>query len=95
MKVGTSERGEQAPACSLQLRPFRHLLVVLGGPEGLEAAVAADPWRSRLRSPAELFDRYLNTCFHQGSRTIRTEEAVLISLAFLQPAIERAGLPSG
>lgn len=34
--------------------------------------------------------RYLNTCFDQGSRTIRSEEAILISLAFLQPAIGAA-----
>ncbi|KAL4450208.1 hypothetical protein ABPG77_010877 [Micractinium sp. CCAP 211/92] len=33
---------------------------------------------------------YLNTCFDQGSRTIRSEEAILISLAFLQPAIGAA-----
>lgn len=34
---------------------------------------------------ADLFDFYVNTCPNQGSRTIRTEEAVLISLAALQP----------
>ncbi|PXF41386.1 putative methyltransferase [Gracilariopsis chorda] len=36
---------------------------------------------------ADLFDFYINTCPDQGSRTIRTEEAVLISLAALQPFI--------
>ena len=40
--------------------------------------------------PSALFDFWLNTCCPQGSRTIRTEEAILISLAFLQPAIARA-----
>jgi predicted SPOUT superfamily RNA methylase MTH1 len=37
-----------------------------------------------------LFDMWVNTCPTQGSRTIRTEEAVLISLARLQPAIQRS-----
>ncbi len=33
----------------------------------------------------ELFDFYINTCASQGSRTIRTEEAILISMAALKP----------
>lgn len=36
----------------------------------------------------------LNTCPHQGSRTIRTEEAVLISLARLRPFIEQNVAPA-
>ena len=32
----------------------------------------------------------LNTCPFQGSRTIRTEEAVLISLATLSPALVKS-----
>ena len=37
-----------------------------------------------------LFDQYINTCADQGSRTIRTEEAVLISMAYLSNAISCA-----
>lgn len=33
----------------------------------------------------DLFDFYLNTCPQQGSKTIRTEEAILLSLTALQP----------
>lgn len=33
----------------------------------------------------DLFDFYVNTCSAQGSRTIRTEEAILISLAAIKP----------
>lgn len=29
----TTERGEQTPPCELRLAPFRHLLVVFGGPQ--------------------------------------------------------------
>ncbi|KAJ8573725.1 hypothetical protein K7X08_010236 [Anisodus acutangulus] len=32
--------------------------------------------------------RYLNTCPHQGSRTIRTEEAIFISLQYLQEPVK-------
>jgi Putative RNA methyltransferase len=34
--------------------------------------------------------RRLNTCPFQGSRTIRTEEAVLISLAAVSPALAKS-----
>ena len=37
-----------------------------------------------------MFDVWVNTCPGQGSRTIRTEEAVLVSLAALQPALTAA-----
>ena len=77
--VGTSERGVSAGAAK-RATPFTAALVVFGGPAGLEAA---DPG-----APA-LFDAWVNTCPGQGSRTIRTEEAVLVSLAVLQPALER------
>lgn len=40
----------------------------------------------------DLFDFYLNTCPQQGSRTIRTEEAVLMSLAALQPFLNTTDL---
>lgn len=78
--VGTSERGVDARAATRAAPSFSAALVVFGGPAGLEAA---DPV-----APA-LFDAWVNTCPGQGSRTIRTEEAVLVSLAVLQPALER------
>ncbi len=34
-----------------------------------------------------LFDHYVNTCVGQGSRTIRTEEAILVSLCALRPFV--------
>ena len=40
---------------------------------------------------ASLFDHYLNLCPKQGSRTIRTEEALLVGLAALKPHLEAAG----
>ncbi len=60
-------------------------------------AASAGPSRPRtLVSPSAsreqaLFDLYLNLCPGQGSRTIRTEEALLVGLAALQPHTRRAG----
>jgi len=42
----------------------------------------------------DLFDEYVNTCANQGSRTIRTEEAILISLSSLSPIIKKAAFKS-
>ena len=39
---------------------------------------------------ADLFDAYVNVCPGQGSRTIRTEEALLITLAMLGPRVAAA-----
>lgn len=50
----------------------RHLLVVFGGLQGLEASVDTDQ-NLDVTDPSVLFDFYLNTCPSQGSRTIRTE----------------------
>lgn len=75
---------------NLELPRFRHLLVAFGGPEGLEDCLAHDK-RLTKSSVSDVFDLYLNTCPDQGSRTIRTEEAVLISMAFVQTAVSRFG----
>uniref|UniRef100_A0A667Y4Y2 28S rRNA (uridine-N(3))-methyltransferase n=1 Tax=Myripristis murdjan TaxID=586833 RepID=A0A667Y4Y2_9TELE len=94
LTIGTSERGndiDQTP-----LSPFKHLLVVFGGLQGLEASVDADQ-KLDVTDPSVLFDLYLNTCPAQGSRTIRTEEAILISMAGLRQKITAAfsAAPSG
>lgn len=87
--VGTSERGERVEKVTLP--SHQHALVVFGGLAGIEAALEADEVLM-VDNPALLFDFYLNTCPDQGSRTIRTEEAILITLAELrskfQPKVE-------
>jgi hypothetical protein len=75
---------------NLELPRFRHLLIAFGGPEGLEDCLAHDK-RFTKQTTTDVFDLYLNTCPGQGSRTIRTEEAILISMAFFQTAIGRFG----
>ena len=86
LKVGTSERGNVESADKLELQPFNHAIIVFGGPQGLEQCLKLDP-NSQAEDVSSLFDAWLNTCAGQGSRTIRTEEALLISLAYLQPAL--------
>lgn len=54
-------------------------------PQGIEATVDADETLELPGADASaLFDMWVNTCPGQGSRTIRTEEAVLITLARLR-----------
>lgn len=89
LKVGTSERGSIQSAAALQLPPHQHALIGFGGPQGLEECLKRDPAKS-VTNAEELFDMWLNTCPDQGSRTIRTEEALLISLAYFQPALQSA-----
>lgn len=60
------------PSHSVPVLSHRHMLVVFGGLQGLEAGVDADP-NLEVTDPSVLFDFYLNTCPSQGSRTIRTE----------------------
>jgi predicted SPOUT superfamily RNA methylase MTH1 len=86
LKIGTSEHGATTPSESFKVPHFRHLLVAFGGLNGLEECIEHDSSYAQ-SSPDKVFDVYLNTCPNQGSRTIRTEEAVLISMSFLQPAI--------
>lgn len=89
VKIGTSEHGSRASGADLHVPPFQHLLVSFGGPKGLEDAMQRDVAVGN-SAPSALFDMYVNTCPDQGSRTIRTEEAILISLAYLQPALQAA-----
>lgn len=99
--LGTSERGTpiRSPLGSKQDAPFglpefQKALIVFGGVQGLEHSAQCDDRLAAegiggdgesARAVDDLFDFYVNTCPHQGSRTIRTEEAIPISLANLQP----------
>ena len=86
LTVGTSEHGSQQKSAAFTLKPFKHILVAFGGPAGLEDHFRADTAMAGTE-PKAVFDMYVNTCSEQGSRTIRTEEAVLISLTYLQDAL--------
>ncbi|TQD97568.1 hypothetical protein C1H46_016828 [Malus baccata] len=87
--IGTSEHGQIINSSELTVPTFRHLLIAFGGLAGLEESVEEDA-NLKAKNVREVFDLYLNTCPHQGSRTIRTEEAILISLQYFQEPISRA-----
>jgi methyltransferase len=81
---------------SVALPAFRHVLIVFGGPPGIEACVAGDSELAAHGVKPEqadtLFDRWLNILPNQGSRTIRMEEALAIGLTALRPALLQAAL---
>ncbi|XP_060924610.1 putative methyltransferase C9orf114 homolog [Limanda limanda] len=87
LTIGTSEKGSDMDQTTLS--QFNHLLVVFGGLQGLEASLDSDQ-NLEVNDPSVLFDIYLNTCPGQGSRTIRTEEAILISMSGLRHKIAAA-----
>lgn len=91
MTIGTSERGVNLEDLYLgdqeqKVEGFKHLLVVFGGVAGLEVAVKNDAELQKLGvvEAKDVFDRWVNVCPGQGSRTIRTEEAVWIALMGLR-----------
>lgn len=87
-QIGTSEHGLVINSSELSLPSFRHLLIAFGGLAGLEECVEEDE-NLKGKAVRNIFDLYLNTCPNQGSRTIRTEEAIFISLQYFQEPINR------
>ncbi|ESW15212.1 hypothetical protein PHAVU_007G053900 [Phaseolus vulgaris] len=86
--VGTSEHGVVIKSSDLELPSFRHLLIAFGGLSGLEESIEEDD-NLKAHDTEHIFNLYLNTCPNQGSRTIRTEEAIFISLQYFQEPINR------
>lgn len=89
LTIGTSDKGKSIdkiinkPKKYKFNKEYKHCLIVFGGVDGLENALDCDD-KLNIDDISLLFDLYVNTCPKQGSRTIRTEEAVLISLAELR-----------
>ncbi|KAI9669553.1 MAG: hypothetical protein M1817_004672 [Caeruleum heppii] len=88
LSIGTSERGGSINDVS-PISKFRHMMVIFGGVAGLEVAVRSDDELANLNvtGPEALFDHWVNLCPGQGSRTIRTEEAVWIGLMGLRKVV--------
>ncbi|KOS21254.1 Uncharacterized protein ESCO_004096 [Escovopsis weberi] len=90
ISVGTSERGStvgQAFPPSKRVQ-FKHMLIVFGGPRGIEYAAMNDEQLGGMGiqggKTKELFDHWVNVLPNQGSRSIRTEEAVYIAMTALR-----------
>ncbi|MCJ1308315.1 hypothetical protein MMC25_001968 [Agyrium rufum] len=102
LTVGTSERGVDVSSLTgggpkaKSVPDFKHLLIVFGGVAGLEVAFKADNELAgmELDGPEKLFDYWVNLVPGQGSRTIRTEEAVWLGLMGLRDLVTSHGLKS-
>lgn len=93
--IGTSENGDEIDQVFPHIPGhFRHALIVFGGLKGIEAAMDSDPALSDVAQAKSLFNFYINTCPGQGSNTIRTEEALLISLATLRRKLMKFSPPA-
>lgn len=80
--IGTSDRGDPISSLEKKSLNYNHALIVFGGLKGLETALENDD-KLDVDDPKLLFEHYLNALPDQGSRTIRTEEAVLVTLSAL------------
>ncbi|KAG0224396.1 hypothetical protein BGW42_005106 [Actinomortierella wolfii] len=94
LTIGTSDKGTPlTPTVSSQIPSFSHAVIVFGGSSGIETAIEADEDLSCDAEDAkDMFDFWLNTCPNQGSRTLRTEEAILITMAQLQGTFAAKGV---
>lgn len=67
---------------------YKHLLIAFGGVAGIETAIRNDPQPREMdirpNDAGKLFDYWLNLLPGQGSRTIRTEEAIWLGLTSLR-----------
>ena len=95
LTFGTSERGRPVSEVTSEdsVPAFQHMMLVLGGVAGLEVAVKADEELKKLNveSPESLFDYWVNLLPGQGSRTIRTEEAIWLGLMTLKGVAQLKG----
>ena len=91
LKIGTSRYGapvqEVLPSLSKDLKISQSTLVAFGSPKlGL-----GDILKREKLNPKDVFDYFVNAAPDQQTATIRTEEAILISLGILNLAEKLAG----
>ncbi|CRG95829.1 conserved protein, unknown function [Plasmodium gallinaceum] len=93
--IGTSERGKTIDDSILSLKDTKSILIVFGNKDGLEDLLIKEKEEKKkknyspekkikvLNKILKKFDLFINTCPFQTSRTIRTEEAISITLSLL------------
>ena len=89
--IGTSDKGENYRNVEYtKHKEFKHCLIVFGGIEGIEGMLDDDEHANMKGDDVNgMFDVYVNTCVGQGLRTIRTEEAIMITLSVLKPELDK------
>ena len=101
VSLGTSERGvpvsslleasaDAASGVTPVPKGWNHMIIVFGGVAGLEVALKADKELTGkgVTEARDVFDYWVNLVPQQGSRTIRTEEAVWLGLMGLRGLVE-------
>lgn len=90
--IGTSDKGQNYEEADYRkFKNFNHCLILFGGLQGIEGILESDE-AYKESNPDNIFNLNLNTCIGQGLRTIRTEEAIMISLAVLKPKLDNLQL---
>ncbi|SCM04126.1 RNA methyltransferase, putative [Plasmodium chabaudi chabaudi] len=94
--IGTSERGDPIQDLKTQIKSARSILIVFGNRDGVEDLFIRErevkknkTYTGKKRAKVlnkilKKFDYFINTCPNQTSRTIRTEEAISITLSLFQ-----------
>lgn len=99
LSIGTSERGQHIAKASREILDdearsgWKHMVIVFGGVKGLEEAAKNDNELVRMgigkANVGELFDYWVNLLPGQGSRTIRTEEALWMGLMATRKIVDQ------
>ncbi len=84
LTIGTSLKGKDSIKINFP-EEYKHCLIVFNGIQDIENAIENDE-NSKIKSSEmnKIFNFIINPCPNQGSKTIRTEEAMMISLSILQ-----------
>ena len=93
LTIGISDNGKDVELENFEpYIGFKHGLIFFGGLDGIEGIIEADESCSfRKESLKSKFNLFVNTTSTRGTRSIRTEENILISLACLGPKLKKIG----
>jgi predicted SPOUT superfamily RNA methylase MTH1 len=95
MVIACGEGGRSVDDDDYSIRPFKNLLIVFGkasnetNDDGLSNALSNDkriPYGTDIR---DVFDQYIDVCPHRGSKILRTQEAITITLSTLRKRLDR------
>jgi len=70
---------------------FKHALIFFGGLGGIEGLVEDLETSKNYSSIRTMFDEYINACPEVGTRNLRTEESLLITLGAILPKLRAHG----
>lgn len=92
LTIGTSDRGTSIDEVQEKSLNYNHTLIVFGGLQGIESALECDE-QLQVDEASLLFNQYINVLPNQGSRTIRTEEAIFVTLSGLRSKLNAINEP--